>query len=249
MIISVAKFLLDPFNILWLLAFCSALAWYWDKTKLCRWLAGILAVLFLIVSTPLVPVLVLNSLEKQYEPVYVNALANPEAAYHIIVLGGGHGFDDRLPPNSLLSKKALGRLIEAVRLHRLLPNSTLVLSGFSASGGTTQAEMLQQTAILLGIQKEATLLQNVPANTYEEAMVYARNYGNSHPVILVTNAAHMPRAVKMFEKFGINPYSSPTNYRLKGSWKDKRIGLPSLKYMEILRTGVNEYAGMFWYSM
>ncbi|WP_211483041.1 YdcF family protein [Fodinibius roseus] len=231
-------------------------AWFFKKSRLFRGLVVFVMVWFLIISTPFVPNLILNSLEDQYAPVYERELADQKARYHIIVLGGGHGFDSRLPANSLLSQKALGRLNEAIRLHRQLPNSKLVLSGFSSTEGqTTQAEMLQETALLLGVEREAILLQKEPGNTFEEAKMYSEGYGSAsenkpqHPVILVTNASHMSRAVMTFREFGFDPIPSPTNFRLKGSWKHRWVGLPAIENIENLKVGVYEYVGIAWYNL
>lgn len=248
------KFLIDPFNIFWIFLIIAIAIWFLKKRRLFQWLAIFVIVWFLIISTPLIPNLILNSLENQYEPIYVNELADRDAKYHITVLGGGHGFDSRLPANSLLSQKALGRLNEAIRLHRQLPNSKLVLSGFSfTSGQTTQAEMLQETALLLGVERQAILLQKEPGNTYEEAKVYRQKFWNesdkNHQTILVTNASHMPRAVMVFRKFGLDPISSPTNYRLKGSWKHRWIGFPAMAHIENLKVGIYEYVGIAWYQL
>lgn len=242
--ITTLKFLIDPFNVFWMLLLVSLVFLLLEKKRFFRWIVYCTVAWFLIISTPLVPGMVINSLEDQYAPVYTDQLQNPEAEYHIIVLGGGHGFDDRLPANSLLSANALGRLSEGIRLHRQLPESKLVLSGYSSSGGTSQAEMLQHTALLLGVEEEATIIQTEPGNTYQEAKVYSENFGNRFPVILVTSAVHMPRAVLVFEDFGVSPIASPANYRLKGSWKKKRFGLPSMGNIEHLKAGISEYAAI-----
>jgi len=240
------KYLLDPFNLFWLLLAGLLCAYYFRKKRLFRGLAVTLSVWFLVISTPLVPTLVLDSLESRYEPVTAGELPDSSAAYHILVLGGGHGFDSRLPANDLLSHTALGRLGEGIRLWRQLPNSKLVLSGFSGGGSTTQAEMLQQAAVLLGVDSSSTILQTEPGSTYEEAEVYAEKYGSSHPVILVTSAAHMPRALRMFRSFGIEPIPSPTNYRLLGANRSQWIGWPAMVHIEHLRVGIYEYAGLWW---
>lgn len=245
MITSLIKFLIDPFNLLWILLLVTTGAWLLKRGRLFSWLTLSTGAWFLLISTPLLPNLVLNSLEDRYEPVYIEEIADPEAEYHILVLGGGHGFDDRLPSNSLLSHNALYRLNEGIRLHRQLPNSKLVLSGSTSTPGrTTQAEMLQQTALLLGVEEEATLLQDEPKNTYDEVAVYTKTYGNTHPVILITSAVHMSRAVLMFKQQGIRPVASPTNFRLLGSWKRKWFGLPAMRNIENLRVGIYEYVAM-----
>jgi len=244
---SLVRFLLNPFNILLLLMAGCISAWYFKKERLFKWSVAGTIVWFLVVSTPLVPVWLINSLEDRYYPLSLEQISNPEAEYRIIVLGGGHGFDDRLPPNMLLSDNARGRLMEGVRLYHQLPNSKLVLSGYSSSGRTSQAEMLQMTALLLGVEEERTIVQTEPANTYQEAKVYAENFVNSYPVIVVTSATHMPRAVMSFKMHGIDPVPAPTNYRLKGSWKEKRFGFPSISNMRHFHAGVSSYAGMIRY--
>jgi len=245
------KFLLNPFNLFLLLFFASVGIFIFKRENVrhLKLMVVTMSVWLLAISTPTLPGLILRSLERHYTPVMTKELSDETTAYHIIVLGGGHGFDDHLPPNSLLSRNALGRLAEGIRLHRQLPNSKLVFSGFSASGRTTQAEMLMQTAQLLGVDVNSTILQNEPENTYEEAKIYSERFGRSHPLILVTSAAHMPRAVKVFRHFGLDPIPSPTNYRLKGSWGSRWIGLPALDNMVIMREGIYEYAALIWYSL
>ncbi len=239
------KFLLDPFNILWILLLFILLFLFLNKGKIAKWIGGITAAWLILTSTPFLPTLLLDSLEKQYEPLTVETLDGRDADYHIIILGGGHGFDDRLPPNSLLSSQAMVRLAEGIRLHNQLPNSKLVLSGFSSSGRTTQAEMLRNTALLLGVEEQNTLMQTEPGNTYEEAKIYSEKFENRYPVILVTSAAHMPRAMLVFRKFGIDPIPSPTHYRLKGSWREIMIGLPSTGNVLKMSTAISEYAALF----
>ena len=246
---SFIKFLLDPFNILWFMLLAALVAWYLRKERQLKWLVTCAAAWFIIISTPMLPNILVNSLEDRFNPVFVDELEDKEAQYHIIVLGGGHGYDERLPANSLLSLTALGRLSEGIRLHRKLPNSKLVLSGFSASGRTTQAEMLQQAALLLGVNEASMILQKEPGNTYEEAQTYAKNYGNTYPVILVSSAIHMPRAVMLFERFGVEVSASPANYRLRGSWKRKWIGLPSTGNIDNLRAAFYEYAAILKYRL
>jgi uncharacterized SAM-binding protein YcdF (DUF218 family) len=246
----VIKVLIDPFNILLFLVTLGFLTRILNLKAPFKWLLIATLSWFFIISTPLIPNLVLDSLESRYVPVKIEQFSEQklEAVYHIIVLGGGHSFDDRLPPNSLLSAQALARLSEGVRLHRQLPNSKLVLSGYSLSGRTTQAEMLQQTAILLGVEAGNTLLQKEPANTWQEAKIYSERFGNGYPVILVTSAAHMPRAAGAFVRFGVEPLPSPTHYRIKKDPHSRwsvTSWLPSYRNMEILRVALNEHAALF----
>ena len=241
------KFLIDPFNILLFFILFTAAARFLNDKFFFKWLFGIMVGWFLIISTPLIPNIILNSLESRHNPVDVTQFGDDarEADYHVLVLGGGHGFDDRLPPNSLLSLQALARLNEGVRLHRELPNSTLVLSGYSSSGRTTQAEMLYQTALQLGVDENRMLMQKEPSNTNEEARVYYERFGSDYPLILVTSAAHMPRAEGAFRRAGLNPLPSPAHYRLVGGPHYNHWWLPSVRNITNLNTAVNEYAAIF----
>ncbi|WP_340106946.1 YdcF family protein [Rhodohalobacter sp. 8-1] len=246
---SVIKFLLDPFNILWFMVAAGLVCRLVNYRKSARYLFIGTGVLFLVVTTPFVPIKLLDSLERQYEPIYADQLSDRDASYHIVVLGQGHGYDDRLPANSLLSSGALGRLAEGIRLHRQLSSSTLILSGFSSSGRKPQAEMLRDAALLLGVDKESTRMQTEPGNTLEEAMVYAERFSGEEKVILVTSAAHMPRSVMLFERAGIEVIPSPTNYRLKGSWRNVWFGMPSMDNIEKLRSAIYEYAAILKYKI
>jgi len=242
------RFLLDPFNILWTLLLFTLLFLFLNKWKVAKWMGGITVAWLIITSTPFLPTLLLDSLESRFEPLVVESLADREVPYHILVHGGGHGFDDRLPPNSLLSDQAMKRLSEGIRLYHKLPNSVLVLSGFSSSGRTTQAEMLRDAALLMGVDEDRTIMQTEPGNTFEEAKVYAERFGNSNRLIVVTSAAHMPRVMMTFKMFEIDLVPSPTHYSLKGSHRNVWFGLPSSSHMGKMRIALNEYAAMLWYQ-
>jgi len=226
------------------MALVTTALFFLKKERVFKYAASLSIFWFLIISTPLIPGMVLISLENRYEPIIVERLQDPNAVYHIVILGGGHGFDDRLPPNSLLSLNALGRLSEGIRLHRQLPNSRLVLSGYSASGGTTQAEMLRDAALLMGVEESRMLMQKEPGNTYEEAKFYSERFIDENKVILVTSAAHMARAVMMFQMFEVDVTPSPTNYRLKASNKPAIFGFPKIQNINHLNIAINEYAGI-----
>jgi len=120
MITDLIKFFIHPFNIFWILLLSSGIALLLKRTMIFRRLLILCIGWFLLVSTPLVPTMLINSLEDQYLPVFVENLEDRHAEYHIIVLDSGHGIDDRLPANSLLTSNALGRLSEGIRHHRQL---------------------------------------------------------------------------------------------------------------------------------
>jgi uncharacterized SAM-binding protein YcdF (DUF218 family) len=76
--------------------------------------------------------LILRPLESQYAPISSSNL-NKEVRW-IVVLGGGSREDKALTPEDRLGDASLKRLLEGVRLSRLLPQSQLVLSGGDYQG-------------------------------------------------------------------------------------------------------------------
>lgn len=211
----------------------------------------LLAVLWLLaVSTSPLPNLLIRSLESRYDILSVREFDPGEKAVHILVLGGGHTNDTRLPANDRLTTIALGRLAEGIRLHRLIPGSLLITSGWSSSGDVTHAEMLARTTILLGVDSTGIVMQKSPENTMEEALEYKRTLGDTARLVLVTSAIHMPRAMLAFRMAGLDPDAAPTNHILKISQK-KNIWfwVPSAGNIGKFESAWKEYAGIGWYRI
>ena len=126
----------------------------------------------------------------------------------ILVLGAGHTNDPDLRNIDKLYPGALARLAEGIRIHRLLPDSKLVCSGYKGRSDISQAEVTALAALELGIVAEDTLLLPEAKNTKAEAQAYADRFGVDGTLILVTDAIHMPRAMMWFKKFGLHPHPS-----------------------------------------
>lgn len=200
--------------------------------------------------TPPVPQWLVNNLEKQYPPlVDPTYLLAEDSAIHILVLGGGHVSDPRFTKNDQLSQMALGRLVEGIRLHRLLPGSKLVLSGYSRIGiAESHAEVMAGAAELLGVNPEMLLTVETPANTEEEARDYRAKFGDTHRLILVTSAIHMPRAMFLFRAAELDPVPAPTNHQIKKDNLPKPLSLyPATKNLQRVSDAMHEYVGL-WYA-
>ena len=66
----------------------------------------------------------IEPLEYQYPPFDIE-MTEGQARW-VVVLGGGHERDIRLPANSQLSDTTLARLVEGIRVQRLMPTSKLI---------------------------------------------------------------------------------------------------------------------------
>jgi len=202
---------------------------------------------FLIISTPLVPKNLVKILEDQYPQLTEEIIKSLPDSGDIIVLGGGHSDDMDLSPNNQLSTTALGRVIEGIRIHRMIPGSRLVLSGYSGGSKLSQALILYRTALILGEDSSSMIMLAQPSNTRMEAEEYAKYAGTENKLIIVTSDLHMPRAMMLFRKAGLDPIAAPTNQILKyGTQKYRMVWFPSSGNIGMMEDSIHEYAGILW---
>jgi uncharacterized SAM-binding protein YcdF (DUF218 family) len=250
--------LVMPLNLI-LIMFLAAIVFLLLKWYRASVYAGLTGFIILLISvTPVVPNLLVADLEGRH-PVLQNpadlSLDNPQLngdttavrEIHILVLGGGHSPDPWLPPTSRLSERALGRLTEGIRLHRMIPESRLILSGWSSSGSESVAEVMGRAAVDLGVDSTRISVLSEPSNTCREARVYNREFGPGNPLILVTSATHMPRAMQLFRQNGLDPVAAPTGFRIKFH-PDRRYFYMETDASNIgkLEGAIKEYIGMVW---
>jgi uncharacterized SAM-binding protein YcdF (DUF218 family) len=211
---------------------------------------------FLIISTRPVPHLLAYKLEKKYHQLADSVIDTISSDINVIVLGAGFSDDRSLSPNNQLSSNALGRLVEGIRVFNKLESLEaslgerkirLVLSGYAGKLSISQAEVLFRAAVLLGADSANLLVSPKPTNTKEEADEYLKICGSSNPVIVVTDAVHMPRAILNFRKAGLKVIPAPANFLIKhGSVKDPWRWLPSTNNIKLLESSLHEYLGLIW---
>lgn len=183
-------------------------------------------------------------LESKYSALQPELLPH-DSVTHILVLGGGHVNAPDLPPGSQLSVSAMLRLTEGIRLHRKIPGSKIICSGYSASKRTTQAEMLANAAIDLGVSPTDTLQIRSPENTAAEILTYKNRFGNRATLIVVTSAHHMPRAITLCEKKGLKAFAAPTDFYIKNDAQHSNFDFnPYTVKILMLENALHEYAGL-----
>ncbi len=164
----------------------------------------------------------------------------------VVVLGGGHISDSRVPITSQISGTSLVRLVEGIRLHKMLPGSKLILSGGGSFDPVPNAKIMADVAMAIGIDREDLILESVSRDTRDEARLIQRIVGDER-CILVTSASHMPRSVSLFKKLGMKPLPAPTAHQVKepqGRGPSTFFPRPdSLRKAEI---AVHEYLGSIW---
>jgi uncharacterized SAM-binding protein YcdF (DUF218 family) len=225
--------------------------WATRRQRLGKVLVTLGTVLLLLCSSALISSWLLVPLEQRYP-----ALLQPETVAWglrdatspkwIVVLGGGHRSDPTLPANSQISAAALGRVVEGVRLHNLIPGSKLLLSGGAVFDPMPEAEVMAQVAGLLGVRPQDIVLESDSRDTAEEAENIAKMIG-SERLILVTSAAHMPRSMALFRKRGLQPIPAPTNFLAPTTQSSGLVRFfPGVGALGQTQTALHEYLGLAW---
>ncbi|KLV10825.1 envelope biogenesis factor ElyC [Photobacterium ganghwense] len=211
-------------------------------------------------GTGLVSIAFLGIFLFSFQPVSTSLLRPVEKAYppyvpsgkpveFVMVLGSGHIIDNAMPITSQLSRTALMRLSEGIRIHRMFPGSKLILSGFSGGTEVSQARMMAQVALALGVNKHDILLLETARDTKEEASQAATVVGD-HKLVLVTSASHMSRALNEFHSEGLTPIPAPTNFlasnKIEQPWERYK---PQALYLEQTERYWHEQLGRWWQTL
>jgi uncharacterized SAM-binding protein YcdF (DUF218 family) len=189
--------------------------------------------------------LILQPLESKHQPIR-NTEAYADVKW-IVVLGAGHTNDPRLPATLQLGASSLTRLIEGLRLHRLLPGTKVILAEGGNPGELSGAKIMVEVAAALGTAVEDLIMESASTDTKDQARIIKKIVG-SERVILVTSALHMPRSLALFEKQGLRPIPAPTNY-LAGKRSEKRElkdFLPTAEAAFKTEKAFHEYLGLVW---
>ncbi|MDN3698100.1 envelope biogenesis factor ElyC [Vibrio clamense] len=200
-------------------------------------LCGIFLISFQPVSTRL-----LMPMEREFS----GFLPVDESIDYVMVLGSGHVVDSDIPPTSELSRTALMRLNEGIRIMRLYPGSKLILSGYAGGSEFSNARMMAKVALALGVAKPDIILLETAKDTWEEAR-QAAAFVRVKKMVLVTSASHMKRALYEFNQAGITPFPAPTNYlaydNINQPWEKYA---PKAKYLEQTERYWHETMGQLW---
>ena len=202
-------------------------------------------------SNKYVSLALVHPIEARYPAIPELAAGEPPApalaaCRYVVVLGGGNGNSPGLSATNELAPSSLSRIVEAVRLLRVLPDARLIVSGPGDGHHPTHATMLSRAAESLGIDRSRILFIDQARDTEDESHATARLVGTA-PFALVTSAWHMPRSVALFRHAGLTPLPCPADFTAHTdddfSWNDLFPDLPSL---ERSTWAVRERLGYLW---
>ena len=167
----------------------------------------------------------------------------------VVVLGGGHTSNQEFPANAQLENPSLARLVEGIRIHRMLPGSKLLLCGGAVFNPVPEAMTMAAVARMLGVNPEDIVLESRSQDTGQQSQIVQAIVQNDR-CVLVTSAIHMPRSVLLFEQKGLKPIPAPTEF---GDWVRKESGpnqfFPRAVELRKVEAAFHEYLGLLWASV
>ncbi len=216
----------------------------YQKKRLSNLLNRLTILLFLLSTTGYLPQYLAKGLEKRYIPIQLPLNNSDTGRVLVHILGSGYSLDKRLPANAQIGLPALGRLAEGIRVHRAIKNSIIICSGNSSLGLETQAQVTKRAAIVLGVNSNEIETLNNPSTTQEEAYELGKAFDKKTKLIIVTDAMHMSRAMKIFKTEGFNPIAAPTNFKVsEGPMQERMKWWPSFSNIGLMNYVIHEFLG------
>lgn len=200
-------------------------------------------------STPRIATQLYAQLEQQYGATPAEYARTTDV---IIVLGGivGQPLPPRVAPEL---HDAIDRVVAASRLYRAQKASTIIVAAGNLPWlDTEQAEAVLIRSLLVewGVDYDHILLDMESRNTFENAVNSKRLMSEFglESAMLVTSASHMPRAVGVFRKAGINVIPFPVDIAIVNTTGSGLFDwLPSVDALNMTTTAIHEWLGIFYY--
>lgn len=232
----------------------NALAWLGGvgvvlrRVRIARHLLAGVALLWLLLAVVPVGDGLLRPLEERFPPPGLPAVVDG-----IIVLGGAVVPGISQARGQPAVNQAAERMIEFVALAQRYPQARRVFSGGSGllrEPDLAEAPVAAALFARLGLAPDTLVLEDRSRNTRENAL-YTQALVRPQPGerwLLVTSAAHMPRAVGVFQRLGWSVIPYPCDYRTRpddGSAPFLRFDL--LWGLELMDTALREWLGLLSY--
>lgn len=203
-----------------------------QKKYFIRWFSISVAFFIYLLSIEPMSDLLLHQLEKEFS---IPQKIEGEA---IVILGGGTYI------SGALSEDTINRLLTGYALHKKtkLP---IILSGGNIEGKLTDSKAMHNTLQEIGVEGKYLIEENKSRDTHENAFYtfeICKKRGFKK-IILVTSGYHMKRAVKNFNKTGMEVLPYPADSKFSGTY-NKYSFLPKLGTFNISIKVIREFIAL-----
>jgi uncharacterized SAM-binding protein YcdF (DUF218 family) len=246
---KIVWFVISPLSVIILCLLLSAVLLV-KYPRCARVLFSVGLIFLLVFSLPFFPRFFIRQIEAKVLPAKVVGSIDG-----VIVLGGMINISACRQGRIELFGSA-DRIIEAVVLLNKFPKAQLVLTGGSGSLDQSQnlreADYLRILAMSLNIDSKRIVVERDSRATYEHPKYLEKIIDKNKRWVLVTSAAHMPRALGCFKKYGFNVLPYPVDYQgypvsAKGvSFMDF---IPAVDNLFIMDEVMHEWYGLIYYRM
>ncbi|NER26282.1 MAG: YdcF family protein [Symploca sp. SIO1C4] len=204
---------------------------------------------------------VANNLVRSLEQQHILQTELPTAEA-IVILGGAT--KSAVPPRPAVDLKEQGdRVLYGAQLYREGKAPLVIPAGGRIDwygGGSSESEDMTQLLEFFGVPAAAILQEPKSLNTYQNAVNVRQILQEQgiNRVLLVTSAMHMPRAIRIFQRQGIEAIPAPTDFlvtsqemeELNSSPQATALSLlPDAEQLEQTTKSLKEYLGMFVYYL
>ncbi len=236
------------------------LLWLWRYPRRATWAIALALFVLFFSSNPAVSNKLVSTLEWRYFP-----LEPMPTADAIVVLGGATV--PAMAPRPWVEVSEQGdRILYGARLYSQKRAPKLILSGGRVSwrGGdsavysSSEAADMKEFALAMNVPEAAIVLEGNSLNTRQNAVNVQQVLLDQSidTVLLVTSVIHMPRAVAIFKKLGINVIPAPTDYLVStesgggNTWQGQILSLiPDAGAIDRFTQALKEYVGFGVYRL
>jgi len=214
-----------------------------------RFTIAVLALLAVVVATTSLPDRLLAPLENRFPP----PASLPGRVDGIVVLGGAIDELVSAARERVTLTEGAERLTAAVALARRYPDARVLFTGGSGRifpGKLTEAELARRFFAELGLDGARVLLESASRNTYENVLLSKRlvEPKPDERWLVVSSAAHMPRAIGVFRSTGWDVIAYPVNYRTSSDASSSR-GFDFAGSLDVLNDAAKEWMGLLVYRL
>lgn len=147
-----------------------------------------------------------------------------------------------------LTPASYRRVVEALAVARATRATRLVLVGGGPSESIPESRVAASLAGALGWPRATLLTEETSLNTRENAeRVAALLAADGGPILLVTSALHMPRALGELQRVGINASGCAVDFTPLPWWKGSAAYVPQVRILQKTHELWHEWIGGIWY--
>ena len=211
-----------------------------------------LAMIYLyMMATPFVGQQLYGRVESGYPPVPLDQVSEAQC---MILLGGVVAAPE--PPRiDIEFNDSVDRVYKAAELFRAGKAPYVIVTGGNQPWSTVQvseADLIRDLLVKWGVPEDVILLEGSSRNTRENAMFTKNVVDSIHcdEALLVTSAAHMPRAMAAFGAVGISVIPVSTDVRVADAGNLTVMHfLPNAEALNMSSAAIREMVGQWVYEL